>query len=66
MGKKMMIDDIVMGAISFSILLLFIYVTYKVARLIKCGDKILLLMLLSLDVTLISIVTLHLYNLLFL
>ena len=50
----MFVDDIVMVCMSFVLLLIFTYVTFKVTRIIKCGDKILLWMLIFLILTLIS------------
>jgi hypothetical protein len=50
----MFIADLVMGTTSFILLLVFLYVTFKVVKLIQCNDKILLAMLVFLDITLIS------------
>jgi hypothetical protein len=60
----MMVADIFMIAISFILLIIFSIVTVLVTRIIKCGDNVLLGMLVFLDITLISKYTLFIiYNL---
>lgn len=54
MVYKMFIADLVMGSASFILMLIFFLITYKVIKIIRLGDKVLVSMLIFLDLTLVS------------